>query len=277
MGNVVTSVYSSKLQRSQPDTSAEDDDEYSKADDLAVDERVFVLGSGNFGTCLADHLADMGIQVTMWSRDQTLADSINNEHKNSKYMKDVTLSTNLKATTEISGEMLGSTTVVLFAIPTQHMRSILERTKPFLTPNHLLIFCNKGIEQGTLLLPHDIVKEVLGEEMGERATFLSGPSFAAEVVQRQPSCVSVASKYRSRALRTQRLFHAPHFRVYDNPDVVGVEAAGALKNVVALASGACSGLGFQNNSRAALITRGLAEIARIGVKLGANPLTFAGL
>ncbi|KAJ3109491.1 hypothetical protein HDU97_005148 [Phlyctochytrium planicorne] len=157
------------------------------------------------------------------------------------------------------------------------MRGILERVKPFLKPSHLTIFLNKGIEISSLKLPSDIVSDVLGEKLGSYATFLSGPSFAVEVVKRQPTCVSVASQVKSRALRTQRLFHAPHFRVYDSKDVIGVEIAGALKNVIALASGACTGLGYQNNARAAIITRGLAEMMRIGMKLGADPLTFAGL
>ncbi|KAJ3066378.1 hypothetical protein HDU98_010328 [Podochytrium sp. JEL0797] len=202
------------------------------------DTNVLVLGGGNFGTCLAEHLAfifepAMGSNVTIYAHDQKVVDSINNDHCNNKYMKD---------------------------------------TKPFITKDHLMIFVNKGIEIHSGKLPCDIVEEVWGH-----AIFMSGPSFAAEIVKKQPTCISVASHVKSHALRAQAVFHAPHFRVYDCDDVIGVEDAGALKNVIALAAGACAGLGFLQNARAAIITRGLAEIMRVGVKLGADPLTFSGL
>nr|KAJ3419746.1 hypothetical protein HK105_006551 [Polyrhizophydium stewartii] len=226
-------------------------------------ERVLVLGGGNFGTCLADHLADLGNDVTIWARDSKLVEGINNDHINHKYIPGVRLAERLKATADLSHEVVSSATVIIVSIPTQHMR-------------HLLIFVNKGIEISTGLLPNDVALEVCGTEIGERAAFLSGPSFAAEIVRRQPTAVSVASKSPLRSKRTQRLFHAPHFRVYEIHDTVGVEVAGALKNVIAVASGACMGVGFQMNSRAALITRGLAEIIRFGLALGANPLTGVG-
>lgn len=157
------------------------------------------------------------------------------------------------------------------------MRSILEKIKVFIQPQHLLVFVNKGIEKDTLSLPNDIVNQTLPKEIAQNAAFLSGPSFAQEVVKRRLTCVSVASLNIDRAKRTQHLFHTSYFRVYDTIDVVGIEASGALKNVIALASGACTGLGLESNARAALITRGLAEVCRIGVLLGANPLTFQGL
>ncbi|KAI9193108.1 6-phosphogluconate dehydrogenase [Polychytrium aggregatum] len=242
------------------------------------EEVVIVLGAGNFGTCLADHLADLlGTDVTIWARDKNVVDSINLEHENKKYMAGVKLSSKLKATTELTPELIKSATVIIMAIPTQHMRSVATTIRPYLTVNHLLLFANKGIEITSGLLPNQISLEVFGDDIGSKVAFLSGPSFAIEVVKRQPTCVAVASKSRARAHRAQRLFHAPHFRVYDSVDTVGVEIAGALKNVIAIASGACTGLGFQQNARAALITRGLAEIARIGVAMGADPLTFTGL
>ncbi|KAI9338468.1 6-phosphogluconate dehydrogenase [Obelidium mucronatum] len=242
------------------------------------DSNVLVLGGGNFGTCLADHLAVMGNSVTIYARDQKVVDGINKEHRNVKYMKDVLLPESLKATSKLDdGVAIRAADVILFSIPTQHLRDILAVSKPFIRKDHLTIFVNKGIEIHSGKLPCDIVEEVWGKEIGECATYLSGPSFAAEVVKRQPTCVSVASRVKSRALRAQAVFHAPYFRVYDCDDVVGVEVAGALKNVIALAAGACAGLGFQQNARAAIITRGLAEIMRIGVRLGADPLTFSGL
>ncbi|EGF76366.1 hypothetical protein BATDEDRAFT_92784 [Batrachochytrium dendrobatidis JAM81] len=243
----------------------------------SLQERVLVVGGGNFGTCLADHLADKGNSVTIWARDQSLVDGIMNDHINHKYIPGIQLSPGLKATSVLDANTIQSATVIIMSIPTQYMRSILEKIRDHLTVNQLLVFVNKGIEESSGLLPNDIAIQVCGIEIGERAAFLSGPSFAAEVVKRQPSCVSVASRSPLRSKRTQRLFHAPHFRVYEIHDTIGVEVAGALKNVIALAAGACAGVGFQMNSRAALITRGLAELARFGVALGANPLTFAGL
>jgi glycerol-3-phosphate dehydrogenase (NAD(P)+) len=242
-----------------------------------VDTRILVVGAGNFGTCLADHLAVIGNQVSIWARDKTILESINNKHKNSRYLSDIILSQNLRAVYDLSQETFNDVDVVLMAIPTQHMRSKLQQIKPFLRMDHLIIFVNKGIEISTGLLPSDIAIQELGDQQGARAVFLSGPSFAQEVVTRQPTCVAVASRSQKRAKRTQRLFHAPFFRVYDIQDPTGLEVAGALKNVIAIASGACCGAGFQMNARAALITRGLAEITRFGMKLGANPMTFAGL
>ncbi|KAI8849688.1 6-phosphogluconate dehydrogenase [Chytridium lagenaria] len=244
------------------------------------DHKIIVLGAGNFGTCIADHLANLGLDTTIWARDAAVVESINAHHKNSKYMSNMVLSENLKATTQLDESTINNATVIIFSIPTQHMRGILERVKSFITPSHLTIFLNKGIETSSLKLPSDIVTDVWGESLGRLATFLSGPSFAVEVVKRQPTCVSVASVVRARALRAQRLFHAPHFRVYDSADVIGVEVAGAIKNVIALASGACTGLGYQNNARAAIITRGLVFPRRNDSyrrQTWCRPLTFAGL
>ncbi|KAJ3128099.1 hypothetical protein HK098_005153 [Nowakowskiella sp. JEL0407] len=271
---------------------------------FAEEKEILVLGAGNFGTCLSDHLACMCLfmtsmklfiatfnfefsltiaialnkqRVTVWARDKAVVDSINQFHKNSKYLKDITLDKNVVATNSIDKDIFQRSSVVLMSVPTQYMRSILHQIKPLLTPQHLLICVNKGIEISTLELPHEILSEELGKEISEKAVFLSGPSFAIEVAKRQITCVSAASQTQSRALRTQKLFHAPYFRVYSTSDITGVEIAGALKNVIAVAAGACAGLDLQMNSRAALITRGLAEIARIGVAMGANPLTFSGL
>ncbi len=206
-----------------------------------------------------------------------------------KYLGDYALDPDLKAVSNLEeAGLVEDSTVLVFAIPTQSMRDVLGKLKSRVQEKHLLVFTNKGIENGTYALPCDIVKEVFGKEIGDRAVFLSGPSFAVEVVQRLPTAVSVASHDLSRAtwgtvesranfFVAQRVFHAPHFRVYTTSDVVGVEIAGALKNVVAIGSGMSSGLGFQSNTRAATLTRGLAEISRIGVRLGADPLTFVGL
>jgi glycerol-3-phosphate dehydrogenase (NAD(P)+) len=148
---------------------------------------------------------------------------------------------------------------------------------PFVREDQLLVCAAKGIELGTLLLPGGVIASVLGSAVAEKASFLSGPSFASEIAAHQPTCVTAASKFEKSAAWTQELFHAAQFRVYTSPDPIGLEVAGALKNVIAIAAGAAVGIGFQMNSQAALITRGLAEITRVGVAMGANPLTFKGL
>eukprot|EP00013_Stygamoeba_regulata_P027375 CAMPEP_0177648136 /NCGR_PEP_ID=MMETSP0447-20121125/10670_1 /TAXON_ID=0 /ORGANISM="Stygamoeba regulata, Strain BSH-02190019" /LENGTH=353 /DNA_ID=CAMNT_0019150763 /DNA_START=57 /DNA_END=1118 /DNA_ORIENTATION=+ len=240
-------------------------------------EKVLVLGSGNFGTCLADHLASLRHDVTIWCRTKEAADSINNDHKNLKYLKDVTLLPNISACCELTKEVVAAHNVILLSIPTQHMRSILTQIAPFITSEHLVVCVNKGIEISTRQLPSTIAKEVLGKEIGSCVVFLSGPSFAVEVVRRQVTCVTAASESLDHAHRCQHIFHAPYFRVYTSTDAVGVEVAGALKNVIAIAAGISFGLGVEQNGRAALITRGLYEITAVGMALGASAPTFLGL
>lgn len=240
-------------------------------------ERILVLGSGSFGTCLAQHLADKGYHVTIWTRSNEVADAINTSRKNPRYLSTITLSPRLSATTFLNSDTLAPISVLVHATPTQTMREVLGLVKPFWRDELLLVCAAKGIEMGTLHLPNQIIASVLGQQAANRAAFLSGPSFASEIVARQPTALSVASHESASANWTQELFHAAHFRVYTSNDPIGLEVAGALKNVVAIAAGASEGIGFQANSRAALITRGLAEITRIGVAMGANPLTFKGL
>ncbi len=240
-------------------------------------EKILVLGAGNFGTCLAQHLAEKGYHVTIWSRSQTVTDSINTSRKNPKYLSSINLSSRLSATSNLDAKIIGESSVVVHVTPTQTMREVLTQMKPHWRKDLLLICAAKGIEMGRLLLPHDIISDVLGQEAADKAAFLSGPSFASEIVARQPTAVTVASRTEQSAHWGQELFHAAHFRVYTSDDPIGLEVAGALKNVVAIAAGAAVGIGFQMNSRAALITRGLAEITRVGAAMGANPLTFKGL
>lgn len=240
-------------------------------------ESILVLGAGNFGTCLAQHLADRGYDVTIWSRSRDVVEAINQSRTNPKYLSSFNLSPRLRATTKIDENLLKKTSVVVQAVPTQGMRLALEKIKANWRESLLLVCAAKGIEEGSHKLPGEIISEVLGERAAEKATFLSGPSFAEEIMNRLPTAVVVASHSSQHAAWAQSLFHAAHFRVYTSDDPIGLEIAGALKNVVAIAAGAAVGIGFQANSRAALITRGLAEITRIGVKLGANPLTFKGL
>jgi glycerol-3-phosphate dehydrogenase (NAD(P)+) len=240
-------------------------------------EKILVLGAGNFGTCLAQHLAEQGYDVVLWSRSIEIVDAITKNHKNPKYLSTINLSPRLTATSKIDENLLRSMSVVLQVTPTQSMREVLTQLRPFWRKNLLLICAAKGVELGTERLPGGIIADVLGQEVADRAVFLSGPSFAAEIAARQPTAVVAASKVASCAQWAQSLFHAANFRVYTGDDPTGLEVAGALKNVVAIASGATVGIGFQMNSRAALITRGLSEMMRIGQALGAQPLTFMGL
>lgn len=242
-----------------------------------IGERILVLGSGNFGTCLAQHLAEKGYRVTIWTRSADQARAMSESRRNPKYLSSVTLSDRIAVTDRIDAGLIEQTSVVLQVIPTQAMREGLGLLKPWWRKDLLMICASKGIEQGSLDLPSGIIADALGQTAANDAVFLSGPSFASEVASRQPTCVVAASSDLQRAQWAQELLHAPHFRVYTSDDPVGVEVAGALKNVVAIAAGATVGIGFQMNSRAALITRGLAEMTRVGTALGANPITFQGL
>lgn len=238
---------------------------------------IIVLGSGNFGTCLAQHLATNGFPVTLWARSKVVADAINGSHHNPQYLSDVVLSPNIRATTEPEEAPFANAFMVVLAVPTQSLREVLRRFKSLLRQEHLIVCAAKGIENKTLALPLQIVSDVLGKAFGDRTVVLSGPSFASEVITRQPTAVTLGSRDRAACLKVQEAFHTPFFRAYTSDDPVGLEVAGALKNVIAIASGACAGLGYQQNAQAALLTRGLAEITRIGVRMGANPLTFTGL
>ncbi|KDE02643.1 hypothetical protein MVLG_06802 [Microbotryum lychnidis-dioicae p1A1 Lamole] len=243
-------------------------------------KKVLVLGSGNFGSCLADHLGDIEHKVFIHCRSQATIDSLNTHRKNPKYLTDHEFSANLTAIgpEPPTTEFLQECDVIVFAIPTQSMRSVLKPLKLESIKNlPLLVFVNKGIEIGTNKLPLEVIEETCGPEVARVSTFLSGPSFAKEIVKRQPTQVSVAALSEEHATRTAELFHQPWFRCYVNPDPIGIELAGALKNVYAIASGVASGLGYESNTRAGLVTRGLAEMTRIGVAYGADPLTFLSL
>ena len=239
--------------------------------------KLVVLGSGNFGTCLAHHLGWLGHQVALWCRNKESAGHINKHHRNPRYLSDITLSPNIKAFTEPTAEIFAEATAVVVAVPTQVLRSCMATFAPFINPAHVLICAAKGIEVGTDKRPSQIITDILGAEYGLTLACLSGPSFASEIAAHLPTAVSLASRHKERALMAQQLFHSPYFRVYTSDDIIGLEIAGALKNVIAIGAGACQGLGFQANSLAALITRGLAEMTRVGTALGANPLTFIGL
>jgi glycerol-3-phosphate dehydrogenase (NAD(P)+) len=235
--------------------------------------RCAVIGAGAWGTALADLLARNGHDVALWAFEPDVVESINVRHENTRFLAGATLSPALRATGDFA-DALGGTALVCVATPSQHLRSILARGAPFLPARATVCVASKGIERDTLALMSDVVAEVAP---GRRVVALSGPSFAAEVMARQPTAVVAASDDEFAAELVQDSFSNSTFRIYTHDDIIGVELGGSLKNVMAVATGICEGAGFGFNSRAALITRGLAEMTRLGTSLGARASTFAGL
>lgn len=238
--------------------------------------RATVLGSGSFGTALCNVLAQNFDEVRTWDRDEAVIDQINGRHENERYLPGIPLARNIRATTDLA-EALHHSDFILSAIPSQATREVLQRATPYLRKNTPIITVAKGIENETLLMMTEVMESVLPEEFHPYLAVLSGPSFAKELAMRAPTVVTIASHWDKVALRCQRAFQTDTFRSYTSGDVVGVQMGGALKNVIAIAAGISDGLGFGHNARAAIITRGLAEITRMAVRRGANPLTLSGL
>jgi glycerol-3-phosphate dehydrogenase (NAD(P)+) len=248
----------------------------NQASQQQTEVRVGVVGAGSWGTALANLLASKGYPTRVWSYEAAVAESINEQHRNTRYLPDIELDPRLRATNDMA-EALADAAVVLSVSPSHVVRQVMGQAAACLRPDVLVVSASKGIENESLKTMDEILADVLPAEIVHRSVYLSGPSFALEVAQRQPTAVTVASREAAAAERAQAVFQTPDFRVYTSPDVRGVELGGALKNVIAIAAGAADGLGFGHNTRAALITRGLAEITRLGVALGAQPRTFAGL
>ena len=239
-------------------------------------QTVAVIGAGSWGTALANLLAKKGHTVRMWSYEADVAAAINDAHENTKYMKGFELAPTLSASTNLE-EVVSGADAVLSISPAQHVRGVMAQAAPFIGENTLVISASKGIELGTLKTMAHVLAEVLPKGVAASSVYLSGPSFALEVARELPTAVTIAGRQQDAAERAQQLFQTPYFRAYTSDDVIGIELGGALKNVIAVAAGMGVGLGLGHNATAALITRGLAEISRLGVQLGANPLTLAGL
>ncbi|HZG85227.1 NAD(P)H-dependent glycerol-3-phosphate dehydrogenase [Paenibacillus sp.] len=235
---------------------------------------VFVAGS--WGTALASVLADNGLDVLLWTRNEAQAAEINERGTNEKYVPGAKLPAGIRATTDLEAAARHGEALV-FVAPSSALRDVARRAKPFVRDDQLIVHATKGFETETLHRMSTVLEEELELREPRGVVVLSGPSHAEEVIQRSPTTVVVASTTPSLAEAAQDLFITPSFRVYTNPDVAGVEIAGALKNIIALGAGMSDGLGYGDNAKAALLTRGLAEIGRLGVAMGANPLTFAGL
>lgn len=242
---------------------------------MSKSEKVAVLVAGSWGTALASVLADNGSEVVIWTRNAQQAEEINTLHTNSRYLPSAQLSSAIRATTEM-GEAVSGAKAVLIVAPSSAMRQVSRELARHVGQDTLIVHATKGFETETLKRMSQVISDELGCEEGH-VVVLSGPSHAEEVVRKCPTTVVVASLEDQAAQRAQDLFMNSYFRVYTNRDLIGVEMSGALKNIIALGAGMSDGLGFGDNAKAALLTRGLAEITRAGVEMGANPLTFAGL
>jgi glycerol-3-phosphate dehydrogenase (NAD(P)+) len=237
---------------------------------------IAVIGAGSWGTTLADLLARKGNQVTLWAYEADLVDRMNANRVNDLYLPDTVLHENLTFSNDLPQTVIGRE-VVLLVPPSQVMAGLIRVAAPHFSEDALIISASKGIETETLRMMSEVLEDELPATRHGGLTFLSGPSFAKEVAAGMPTAVVVASRDPQQALRAQQIMSTESFRTYTNNDIIGVELGGALKNVIALAAGVADGLGFGYNSRAALITRGLAEITRLGIAKGARPDTFAGL
>lgn len=237
---------------------------------------VSVLGAGSWGTALAKLVADRGIPTRLWARSAKLAEEIEKTRINSPYLPGFELPSTLRATADLEDALRGAT-LVLVVVPTHGVRDVLMSAKPFIPEGSTLVSATKGIEENSLLLVSEIFEQIIPESEHDRLTYLGGPSFAKEVAAQMPTAVSIAGRDPAHVALARDVFSTDRFRAYTTDDVVGVEVGGALKNVIAIAVGVADGMGFGHNTRAGLITRGLAEINRVAVTLGANPLTISGL
>ncbi|WP_200800636.1 NAD(P)H-dependent glycerol-3-phosphate dehydrogenase [Carboxydothermus pertinax] len=237
--------------------------------------KVAVLGAGSWGTALSNLLAQKGVNTYLWGRNKEFIEDLKNTRENTRYLSGVKLSPAIHFTTDLKMALEGSDFVVA-AVPSQVFRELLQNISPYFTRQQVLVNTAKGIEEGSLLTMSGVFSQIMPEYRANY-TILSGPSHAEEVGRGIPTAIVVSGFNGENLIRVQELFATEYFRVYTNDDLIGVELGGSLKNIIAIASGICTGLGLGDNTRAALITRGLIEITRIGIKLGAKKETFMGL
>ena len=239
-------------------------------------QKIAILGAGSWGTALAMVLKDNGHDVCLWGNNASQIEEINTNHTNHQYLPEVILNEEIYATTDLEKALLGAN-AVLFVLPTKVIRLVAKQVAPLLEGNPVIIHASKGLEQESYLRISEILKQELSEEKYQDIVVLSGPSHAEEVAKKDLTTITAACTELSSAKVVQQLFSNSYFRVYTNTDVIGVELGAALKNVIAVGAGALHGLGYGDNAKAALMTRGLAEISRLGIAFGADPLTFIGL
>jgi len=238
--------------------------------------RIGIVGAGSWGTAIADLLACKGFATHLWVFEKEVKEHIEQFHENKLYLPDHQLSPNLTASNDLV-DVVSEKDLIVIVVPSHVMRNVTRQMAGHLSAGTIFTSASKGIEQKTHLTMSGVIKENLPEVEDDRMATISGPSFAKEVAQKMPTSVTVACRNLEIAARVQHVFATPYFRVYTSDDIVGVELGGSVKNVIAIASGMLDGLGMGLNTRAALITRGMTEVRRLGLHLGANPRTFTGL
>lgn len=237
---------------------------------------IAVLGAGSWGTAVGHLLANKGFDVLLWARETEIVESINTHHENPLFQPGFKLATKLKATHDLK-TALQSSNVVIIAIPTQYIRQTLKPLVSLITADKSLVSISKGIENQTLMTVSQLLRDLKSDLQPAQISILSGPSFAHEVLRGFPTAIALACTDETRAIELQNIFHTPFFRTYVSHDPLGVELGGAIKNVIAIGVGLIEGLGFGYNARAAMITRALAEMVRLAVKMGGQPQTLSGL
>ena len=237
--------------------------------------KIAVMGAGSWGTAFALVLADAGNEVSIWGRRAEVCDAINNDRENTEYLAGIEMPDTISATTD-PGTALRDAEVVILAVPSQQLRTNLEAWADLIPTDAVMVSLMKGVELGTHLRMSEVIAELTGAGP-ERIAVVSGPNLAREIASREPAASVVACEDHDVAVRLQKLMHSPAFRPYTNTDVIGCELGGTTKNIIGLAVGVCVGLGFGDNTKASVITRGLAETARLGLAIGADPQTFSGL
>jgi glycerol-3-phosphate dehydrogenase (NAD(P)+) len=238
--------------------------------------KIAVVGAGSWGTAIADLLACKDYQVELWAFEKEVKSQIEESRENKLFLPNHTLSPNLSSSNDLAA-VVSDKNLIVIVVPSHVMRDVTQKMSGHISTGTVMASASKGIEQKTHLTMSGVIKETLPEVKEDRLAVLSGPSFAKEVAQKMPTSVTVACQNESTASLIQHVFATAYFRVYTSDDIVGVELGGSVKNVVAIAAGMLDGLGLGLNTRAALMTRGMTEIRRLGLHLGANPRTFTGL
>ncbi len=237
--------------------------------------KIAVIGAGSWGTAISVLLAKKGLEVSLWARDEELANQAQSGRRNPRYLSKIIFPENLEVSSNM-GDVVKGAEVVALVVPSHGMREIVRRLKDYLE-DQIIVSFTKGIEIDTLMRMSEVIASELPEKFFEKIAVISGPNHAEEVSREIPSTTVVSAHKKEVVLKIQDMFMTPYFRVYTNPDIIGVELGGATKNIIALATGMSDGLGYGDNTRASLMTRGLAEMARLGLNMGAQSLTFAGL
>jgi len=241
-----------------------------------VKQKIAVLGPGSWGTALAQVLSENGHEVNLWGNNPAQIDEINTYHTNRHYLPDIKIPEEIKGVKDLKTAIAG-VDAILFVVPTKAIRTVAKQVAELVEGRPYLIHASKGLEQETHKRISEVIAEEIAEEKRKEIIVLSGPSHAEEVAVHDITTITAASEVEEAAKYVQELFMNDYFRIYTNNDVIGVETGAALKNIIAIGAGAIAGLGFGDDAKAAIMTRGLAEISRLGVAMGANPLTFIGL